>query len=60
MTAKLTDREQWQREPPAIAKDAMADLVFSMILDREDELVAEAEAGLPRELNWTLFEHCSG
>jgi hypothetical protein len=51
MTAKLTDRERWRRElsggaPPA---DAMADLVFSMILNREEELVAEAEAGLPRE-----------
>jgi hypothetical protein len=35
--------------PPAIAKDAMADLVFPLILDREAELVAEAEAGLPTE-----------
>jgi hypothetical protein len=32
--------------PPA---DALADLVFSQILDREAELVVEAEAGLPRE-----------
>jgi hypothetical protein len=44
----------WRRElssaaPPAIATDALADLVFSMILSREDELVAEAEAGLPRQ-----------
>jgi hypothetical protein len=51
MTEKLTDRERWRRElasaaPPA---DAMADLVFSMLLSREDELVAEDEAGLPRE-----------
>jgi hypothetical protein len=41
----------WRRElsnaaPPA---DAMADLVFSQLLSREDELVAEAEAGLPRQ-----------
>jgi hypothetical protein len=48
---KLTNRERWQRElssaaPPA---DAMADLVFSMLLDREDELAAEAEAGISRE-----------
>src|ERR1700730_19057794 len=40
----------WRRElssaaPPAIATDALADLVFSLILDREAELVAEAEAG---------------
>ena len=47
MTAKLTDRERWQRElssapPPA---DALADLVFSQILSREAELVDEAEAG---------------
>jgi hypothetical protein len=48
MTAKLTDRERWRRElssaaPPA---DVMADLVFSIILSREAELVDEAEAGL--------------
>jgi hypothetical protein len=48
MMAKLTDRERWRRElssaaPPA---DVMADLVFSGLLSREDELVAEAEAGL--------------
>jgi hypothetical protein len=51
MTAELSDRERWRRElssaaPPA---DVLADLVFSMILSREDELVAEAEAGLPRQ-----------
>jgi hypothetical protein len=34
---------------PAIAKDALADLIFSLLLDREDELGAEAEAGLPRQ-----------
>jgi hypothetical protein len=37
--------------PPADAPDAMADLIFSLILSREAELVAlaeaEAEAGLP-------------
>jgi hypothetical protein len=46
----------WWRElssaaPPAIATDALADLVFSWILDREDELLAaaeaEADAGFP-------------
>jgi hypothetical protein len=51
MAAKLTDRERWQRElssapPPA---DALADLVFSQILNREAELIEEAEAGLPRQ-----------
>jgi hypothetical protein len=30
--------------PPAIATDALADLVFSTLLSREDELVALAEA----------------
>jgi hypothetical protein len=37
--------------PPAIATDALADLIFSLILDREAELVAlaeaEADAGVP-------------
>ena len=56
MTAKLTDRERWRRElsrapPPAGAKDADADLVFSELLSREAELVAlaeaEADAGFP-------------
>jgi hypothetical protein len=56
MAAKLTDRERWRREqssaaPPAIAPDTLADLVFSLILSREDELVAlaeaEADAGFP-------------
>jgi hypothetical protein len=46
----------WRRElssasPPAIATDALSDLVISWILDREAELVAaaeaEAEAGFP-------------
>jgi hypothetical protein len=46
----------WRRElssaaPPAIATDALADLIFSLILDREAELVelaeAEADAGFP-------------
>src|ERR1700730_8368791 len=42
-TAKLTDRERWRRElssdtPPAVAKDADADLVFSQLLSREAEL----------------------
>ena len=49
MTAKLTDRERWRRElssatPPAVAKDADADLVFSQLLSREAELAALAEA----------------
>jgi hypothetical protein len=43
----------WRRElsaaPPAIAADALADLVFSQLLSREDELVAEVEAGLQME-----------
>jgi len=37
--------------PPAIATDALADLVFSLILEREAELLAaaeaEADAGFP-------------
>jgi hypothetical protein len=46
----------WRRDlssaaPPAIATDALADLVFSELLTREDELVAlaeaEADAGFP-------------
>jgi hypothetical protein len=51
MTAKLTDRERWRRElsSPAPPADVMADIVFSRLLDREAELVAEAEAGLPRQ-----------
>jgi hypothetical protein len=32
---------------PAIATDAEAALIFSMVLDREAELVAEAEARFP-------------
>jgi hypothetical protein len=49
MNAKLTDRERWRQElssapPPA---DVLADLVFSQLLSRENELVADAEAGLP-------------
>ena len=55
-TAKLTDRERWRRElssdtPPAVAKDADADLVFSQLLSREAELgalaEAEADSGFP-------------
>jgi hypothetical protein len=39
----------WRRElsgaaPPAIATDALADLIFSELLDREVELLAQAEA----------------
>ncbi len=50
------DRERWWRElssaaQPAIATDAEATLIFSMLLSREDELVvlaeAEADAGFP-------------
>jgi hypothetical protein len=49
MTAKLTHRERWRRElagtpPPA---DVLADIVLSMALSREAELVDEAEAGFP-------------
>ena len=47
MTAKLTDREQWRRElsGPAPPADVTADLIFSRLLEREAELVDEAEAG---------------
>jgi hypothetical protein len=46
----------WRRElssaaPPAIATDALADLVFSLILDREAELV---------ELAPISFARCAG
>jgi hypothetical protein len=45
-----TNLERWRREQSSgtasPAKDAMADLIFSLLLDRENELVAEAEAGL--------------
>jgi hypothetical protein len=30
--------------PPAVARDALEDLIFSLVLDREAELVAQAEA----------------
>ena len=50
MTAKLTNLERWRREQSggAAGPTALADLIFSLLLDREDELVAEAEAALPR------------
>ena len=37
--------------PPAIATDALADLIFSELLSREAELaaLAEAEAGFPTQ-----------
>jgi hypothetical protein len=38
--------------PPAIATDATADLVFSMILDREAELVAASEAAAEAGFPW--------
>jgi hypothetical protein len=43
------DRERWPRElssaaPPDITTDALATLIFSLVLDREAELVAQAEA----------------
>jgi hypothetical protein len=71
MTAKLTDRERWRRElssaaPPAIATDALADLVFSLILDREAELLAQAEAEADagfrgkKSRSWPLFERSFG
>jgi hypothetical protein len=44
--------------PPAIAPDAWADLVFSMILDREAELLAleevAADAGIPWQIESEL------
>jgi hypothetical protein len=51
MTAKLTDRARWRRElssaaPPA---DVLADVVFSRLLTREAELLADVEIGLPRQ-----------
>jgi hypothetical protein len=54
MMAKRTDRERRQRDlalmaAQSITTDALDDLIFSRLLDRVDELVAEAEAGLPRE-----------
>jgi hypothetical protein len=51
MTVILFRRQRTSRRRPAIATDAMADLIFSLILDREAELVAlaeaEADAGFP-------------
>ena len=50
--------------PPAIATDALANLVFSLILDREAELVAaaevEADAGFRgrKSRSWPLFARC--
>jgi hypothetical protein len=38
--SKLPDRER----PPAIAADPLADLVFSELLSRETELLAQTEA----------------
>jgi hypothetical protein len=54
MMAKLTDRERWQGDlsvmaAAAITTDALDDSIFSWILDREDELLAEVEAGIPRQ-----------
>jgi hypothetical protein len=52
--------------PPAIVTDALADLVFSLILDREAELLAQAEAeadaGFPgqKSRSWPLFERSFG
>jgi hypothetical protein len=60
MMTKLTNRERWRRElssaaPPA---DVLADVVFSVILDREAELIAlaeaEADAGVPGEEELSL------
>jgi hypothetical protein len=53
----------WRRElssaaPPAIATDALADLVFSELLSRETELArqseAEADAGFPGQIESEL------
>ena len=52
--------------PPAIAPDAEATLIFSMILDREAELLAQAEAeadaGFPgqKSRSWPLFARSFG
>jgi hypothetical protein len=69
MTAKLTDRERWRRElssaAPAIAIDALTDLVFSELLSREAELVACQLRLRPmrdflgkKSRSWTLFARC--
>jgi hypothetical protein len=45
--------------PPAIATDALADLIFSLILDREAELVALVRGSRGKKSrSWPLFE-CS-
>jgi hypothetical protein len=50
--------------PPAIATDAEATLIFSMVLDREAELVAQAEAEADagfrgkKSRSWPLFARC--
>jgi hypothetical protein len=52
MTAKLTDREQRDLSVTAgeaIMTDALDDLIFSWILDREGELLAEVDAEIPRQ-----------
>ena len=41
---------------PPLAPDTLDDLIFSLLLDREDELVAEAEAGLPRERELAIVQ----
>lgn len=59
----------WRRElstaaPPAVATDALADLVFSELLSREAELAALAEAAADggfrgkKSWSWMLFAHC--
>jgi hypothetical protein len=70
MTAKLTNRERWRRElsaaPPAIATDALADLVFSELLSRETDRrqlrlrPMWGSRGKKSRLSWPLFAHCSG
>jgi hypothetical protein len=45
MTTKPVDRDS--RGELSIATDALANLVFSLILNREAELVALVAAGLP-------------
>jgi hypothetical protein len=60
--AKLTNLERWRREQssgaagPAIAKDALADLIFSLLLDREDELGLRPRLGFRGRRSWLLFE----
>jgi hypothetical protein len=47
MTAKLTDRARRELSSAAPPADVVADIVFSRLLTREAELLADVEIGLP-------------